>query len=140
MWFSLPFLFYQEPRLITLVFLKEIERYVSDFNTFFLSPPAINYLKEFAVALGFIVLGIFVTFTGVLLVAMFITFIGQSLCWYTHYYVSYFLYGSAALATLIFVHTLANKFYYKVSTIMFYYMIGFSNDYFPSINIKTSVR
>ncbi|XP_070791659.1 endoplasmic reticulum metallopeptidase 1 [Pituophis catenifer annectens] len=74
---------------------------------------AINYLKEFAVALGFIVLGVFVTLTSILLVATFISLIGQSLCWYTHYYVSYFLYGSAALATLIFVHTLAKKFYYK---------------------------
>ncbi|ETE64098.1 Endoplasmic reticulum metallopeptidase 1, partial [Ophiophagus hannah] len=73
----------------------------------------INYLKEFAIALGFIVLGFFVTLTGILLVAVFIALIGQSLCWYTHYYVSYFLYGSAALTTLIFVHTLAKKFYYK---------------------------
>ncbi|KAM3846159.1 endoplasmic reticulum metallopeptidase 1 isoform 2-T2 [Vipera latastei] len=80
---------------------------------------AINYMKEFAVALGFTVLSFFVTLTGIFLVALFISFIGQSLCWYTHYYVSYFLYGSAAVATLIFVHTLAKKFYYKHTNELF---------------------
>ncbi|KAM6468357.1 endoplasmic reticulum metallopeptidase 1 [Liasis olivaceus] len=74
---------------------------------------AINYLKEFAIALGFSILSWFVTLIGVLLVAVFICLIGRSLCWYTHYYVSYFLYGSAALAVLILVHTLAKKYYYK---------------------------
>ncbi|XP_063151141.1 endoplasmic reticulum metallopeptidase 1 [Candoia aspera] len=73
----------------------------------------INYLKEFAIAFGFSALSWFVTLIGTLLIAAIISLIGRSLCWYTHCYVSYFLYGSAALAKLILVHTLAKKFYYK---------------------------
>lgn len=50
----------------------------------------------------------------VLIVAVFVSVIGRSLSWYTHFYVSVFLYGTAAAAKLILVHTLAKKFFYKV--------------------------
>lgn len=50
----------------------------------------------------------------VVIVAVFVSVIGRSLSWYTHFYVSVFLYGTAAAANLILVHTLAKKFFYKV--------------------------
>ncbi|XP_053154804.1 endoplasmic reticulum metallopeptidase 1 isoform X2 [Hemicordylus capensis] len=74
---------------------------------------AISYLKELAIAFGFTVLSWFATLVGILFVAVFISVIGRSLSWYTHFHVSGFLYGTAALAKLILVHTLVKKFYYK---------------------------
>uniref|UniRef100_A0A8D2QGZ9 Endoplasmic reticulum metallopeptidase 1 n=1 Tax=Zonotrichia albicollis TaxID=44394 RepID=A0A8D2QGZ9_ZONAL len=50
---------------------------------------------------------------AVLMVAMFVSFIGRALSWYTHFYVSVSLYGTAAAAKLILVHMLAKKFFYK---------------------------
>nr|XP_025036521.1 endoplasmic reticulum metallopeptidase 1 [Pelodiscus sinensis] len=74
---------------------------------------AINYLKELSIAFGFTLLSWLSTVVIVLIVAVFISLIGRSLSWYNHFYVSVFLYGTAAVANLIFVHTLAKKFYYK---------------------------
>ncbi|XP_032633948.1 endoplasmic reticulum metallopeptidase 1 isoform X3 [Chelonoidis abingdonii] len=74
---------------------------------------AINYMKELSVAFGFTLLSWFSTLVTVLIVAVFISLIGQSLSWYNHFYVSIFLYGTAAAAKLILVHTLAKNFYYK---------------------------
>uniref|UniRef100_A0A8D2L6C6 Endoplasmic reticulum metallopeptidase 1 n=1 Tax=Varanus komodoensis TaxID=61221 RepID=A0A8D2L6C6_VARKO len=76
---------------------------------------AINYLKELAIAFGFTILSWLATLIGVLIVAVFISLIGHTLSWYTHFYVSVFLYGTATWAKLILVHTLAKTFYYKVS-------------------------
>uniref|UniRef100_A0A8C3ING4 Endoplasmic reticulum metallopeptidase 1 n=1 Tax=Chrysemys picta bellii TaxID=8478 RepID=A0A8C3ING4_CHRPI len=74
---------------------------------------AINYMKELSVAFSFTLLSWFSTLVTVLIVAVFISLIGRSLSWYNHFYVSIFLYGTAAAAKLILVHTLAKKFYYK---------------------------
>ncbi|EMP30479.1 Endoplasmic reticulum metallopeptidase 1 [Chelonia mydas] len=74
---------------------------------------AINYMKELSIAFGFTLLSWFSTLVTVLIVAVFISLIGRSLSWYNHFYVSIFLYGTAAAAKLILVHTLAKKFYYK---------------------------
>ncbi|XP_044301792.1 endoplasmic reticulum metallopeptidase 1 [Varanus komodoensis] len=74
---------------------------------------AINYLKELAIAFGFTILSWLATLIGVLIVAVFISLIGHTLSWYTHFYVSVFLYGTATWAKLILVHTLAKTFYYK---------------------------
>ncbi|XP_042308503.1 endoplasmic reticulum metallopeptidase 1 isoform X1 [Sceloporus undulatus] len=74
---------------------------------------AVSYAKELAIAVVLTVLSWLVTLLGVLTVAVFISLIGRCLSWYTHFYVSVFLYGTAALAKLIFVHTLAKTFYYK---------------------------
>uniref|UniRef100_A0A8C0ZFP2 Endoplasmic reticulum metallopeptidase 1 n=1 Tax=Cyanistes caeruleus TaxID=156563 RepID=A0A8C0ZFP2_CYACU len=53
------------------------------------------------------------TLVAVLMVAMFVSIIGRALSWYTHFYVSVSLYGTAAAAKLILVHMLAKKFFYK---------------------------
>ncbi|XP_054842505.1 endoplasmic reticulum metallopeptidase 1 [Eublepharis macularius] len=74
---------------------------------------AISYLRELAVAAVFTFLSWFVALAGTLVVAVFISLIGRSLAWYTHFHVSIFLYGTAAVAKLIFVHTLVKRFYYK---------------------------
>lgn len=74
---------------------------------------AFSYLKELAIAFGFTILLWFATLVGSLIVAVFISLIGRSLSWYTHFYVSSFLYGSAAVAQLILAHTLLKTFYYK---------------------------
>uniref|UniRef100_A0A8C9EML9 Endoplasmic reticulum metallopeptidase 1 n=1 Tax=Pavo cristatus TaxID=9049 RepID=A0A8C9EML9_PAVCR len=75
---------------------------------------AINNLKKFFTAFGLILLSWISTLVTVLIVAVFISLIGRSLSWYTHFYVSVFLYGTAAVVKLILVHSLAKKFYYKV--------------------------
>lgn len=74
---------------------------------------AINNLKKFFTAFGLILLSWISTLVTVLIVAVFISLIGRSLSWYTHFYVSVFLYGTAAVVKLIIVHSLAKKFYYK---------------------------
>ncbi|KAH0628316.1 hypothetical protein JD844_009273 [Phrynosoma platyrhinos] len=74
---------------------------------------AVSYAKELAIACVLTVLSWLAILLGVLIVAVFISLIGRSLSWYTHFYVSVFLYGTAALAKLIFIHTLAKTFYYK---------------------------
>lgn len=48
------------------------------------------------------------------MVAMFVSFIGRALSWYTHFYVSVSLYGTAAAAEIILVHMLAKEIFYKV--------------------------
>ncbi|XP_061485398.1 endoplasmic reticulum metallopeptidase 1 isoform X2 [Rhineura floridana] len=73
----------------------------------------VSYLKVLAVAFGFTVLSWIATLVGILIVAVFISLIGHSLSWYSHFYVSVFLYGTAALAKLILLHTLAKTFYFK---------------------------
>ncbi|KFV72631.1 Endoplasmic reticulum metallopeptidase 1, partial [Struthio camelus australis] len=74
---------------------------------------AISNLKKFSTAFGLTLLSWISALVTVLIVAVFISLIGRSLSWYTHFYVSFSLYGTAAIAKLILVHTLAKKFFYK---------------------------
>uniref|UniRef100_A0A672UZF9 Endoplasmic reticulum metallopeptidase 1 n=1 Tax=Strigops habroptila TaxID=2489341 RepID=A0A672UZF9_STRHB len=74
---------------------------------------AIHTLKKFFTAFGLTLISWICTLVTVLIVAVFVSVIGRSLSWYTHFYVSVFLYGTAAAANLILVHTLAKKFFYK---------------------------
>uniref|UniRef100_A0A8C4KCZ7 Endoplasmic reticulum metallopeptidase 1 n=1 Tax=Dromaius novaehollandiae TaxID=8790 RepID=A0A8C4KCZ7_DRONO len=73
----------------------------------------LNNLKKFSTAFGLTLLSWISALVTVFIVAVFISLIGRSLSWYTHFYVSVSLYGTAATAKLIFVHTLAKKFFYK---------------------------
>lgn len=90
---------------------------------FVFSPIALSYIKEFSVAFGLTLVSWLSTLVTVFIVALFISLIGRSLFWYTHFYVSVFLYGTAAAAKLILVHTLAKKFYYKVSIFIVYCLL-----------------
>uniref|UniRef100_A0A8C0FJ50 Endoplasmic reticulum metallopeptidase 1 n=1 Tax=Bubo bubo TaxID=30461 RepID=A0A8C0FJ50_BUBBB len=74
---------------------------------------AIHNLKNFFTAFGLTLISWVCTLVTVLIVAVFVSVIGRSLSWYTHFYVSVFLYGTAAVAKLVLVHTLAKKFFYK---------------------------
>ncbi|XP_074876021.1 endoplasmic reticulum metallopeptidase 1 isoform X2 [Buteo buteo] len=74
---------------------------------------AIHNLKKFFTAFGITLISWVCTLVTVLIVAVFISVIGRSLSWYTHFYVSVFLYGTAAAANLVLVHTLAKKFFLK---------------------------
>ncbi|KAK1334507.1 hypothetical protein QTO34_005513 [Cnephaeus nilssonii] len=71
-----------------------------------------NYTKDFFCGLGITVIGWFTSLVTVLIIAVFVSLIGQSLSWYNHFYVSVCLYGTAAAAKIIFIHTLAKRFYY----------------------------
>lgn len=73
--------------------------------------------------LGITLISWFTSLVTVLIIAVFISLIGQSLSWYNHFYVSVCLYGTATVAKIIFIHTLAKRFYYMVS-------VGISVDFF----------
>ncbi|XP_062456249.1 endoplasmic reticulum metallopeptidase 1 [Rhea pennata] len=74
---------------------------------------AVSNLRKFFMAFGLTLLSWISALVTVLTVAVFISLVGRSLSWYTHFYVSVSLYGTAATAKLILVHVLAKKFYYK---------------------------
>lgn len=75
---------------------------------------AIHNLKKLLTAFSLTLTSWVCTLVAVLMVAMFVSVIGRALSWYTHFYVSVSLYGTAAAAKLILVHMLAKKFFYKV--------------------------
>ncbi|KAM6184068.1 endoplasmic reticulum metallopeptidase 1 isoform 1-T1 [Erethizon dorsatum] len=72
----------------------------------------VNYTKDFLCGLGITFISWFTSLVTVLIIAVFVSLIGQSLSWYNHFYVSICLYGTAAAAKIIFIHTLAKRFYY----------------------------
>ncbi|KAM5298948.1 endoplasmic reticulum metallopeptidase 1 isoform 2-T2 [Ctenodactylus gundi] len=72
----------------------------------------VTYTKDFLCGLVITLIGWFISLVTVLIIAVFISLIGQSLSWYNHFYVSVCLYGTAATAKVIFIHTLAKRFYY----------------------------
>ncbi|XP_006881373.1 PREDICTED: endoplasmic reticulum metallopeptidase 1 [Elephantulus edwardii] len=71
-----------------------------------------HYTKDFLCGLGVTLVSWFTSLLTVLIIAVFISLIGQSLSWYTHFYVSVCLYGAAAVAKIVFIHSLAKRFYY----------------------------
>ncbi|KAM6184070.1 endoplasmic reticulum metallopeptidase 1 isoform 3-T3 [Erethizon dorsatum] len=77
----------------------------------------VNYTKDFLCGLGITFISWFTSLVTVLIIAVFVSLIGQSLSWYNHFYVSICLYGTAAAAKIIFIHTLAKRFYYMVNFI-----------------------
>ncbi|XP_058287366.1 endoplasmic reticulum metallopeptidase 1 isoform X3 [Hylobates moloch] len=76
-----------------------------------------NYKKDFLCGLGITLISWFTSLVTVLIIAVFISLIGQSLSWYNHFYVSVCLYGTATVAKIIFIHTLAKRFYYMINFI-----------------------
>uniref|UniRef100_A0A8C5LN00 Endoplasmic reticulum metallopeptidase 1 n=1 Tax=Leptobrachium leishanense TaxID=445787 RepID=A0A8C5LN00_9ANUR len=70
--------------------------------------------------------GLFVTITSwvsalvtVMIMAVFVSLTGNALSWYTHFYVSVCLYGSAGLAKIILVHSLAKNLYYTTTNVQY---------------------
>ncbi|NXP63510.1 ERMP1 metallopeptidase, partial [Chloropsis cyanopogon] len=76
-------------------------------------PRAVHNLKNLLTAFSLTLTSWVCTLVAVLMVAIFVSIIGRALSWYTHFYVSVSLYGTAAAAKLILVHMLAKKFFYK---------------------------
>ncbi|NXD92523.1 ERMP1 metallopeptidase, partial [Chaetorhynchus papuensis] len=76
-------------------------------------PRAVHNLKKLLTAFSLTLASWVCTLVAVLMVAAFVSIIGRALSWYTHFYVSVSLYGTAAAAKLILVHMLAKKFFYK---------------------------
>ncbi|XP_067839735.1 endoplasmic reticulum metallopeptidase 1 [Heptranchias perlo] len=71
-----------------------------------------HYKRDLLYGIGVTIICWFIVFVTVLIVAVFISLTGQSMSWYTHFYVSIVIYGSIALAKLIMIHTLAKNLYY----------------------------
>ncbi|XP_063311179.1 endoplasmic reticulum metallopeptidase 1 [Pelobates fuscus] len=70
--------------------------------------------------------GLFITIVSwisalvsVLIIAVLISLAGKALSWYTHFYVSVCLYGSAALAKIILVNYLAKNLYYTGTNVQY---------------------
>ncbi|XP_021489920.1 endoplasmic reticulum metallopeptidase 1 isoform X2 [Meriones unguiculatus] len=71
-----------------------------------------NYMRDFLCGLGITFISWFTSLVTVLIIAVFVSLIGQSLSWYNHFYVAVCLYGTATVAKIILIHTLAKRFYY----------------------------
>ncbi|XP_068091599.1 endoplasmic reticulum metallopeptidase 1 isoform X3 [Hyperolius riggenbachi] len=86
---------------------------------FYLSKKTIKYKRGGMNYARDLMVGLFITVTSwvsalvtVLIIAVLVTLTGNALSWYTDFYVSVCLYGAAALAKLILMHTLAKQFYF----------------------------
>ncbi|XP_031245925.1 endoplasmic reticulum metallopeptidase 1 isoform X3 [Mastomys coucha] len=71
-----------------------------------------NYVRDFLCGLGITFISWFTSLVTVLIIAVFVSLIGQSLSWYNYFYIAVCLYGTATVAKIIFIHTLAKRFYY----------------------------
>lgn len=71
-----------------------------------------RYVRELAYATGVVVLSWLVTLLAVLIVALLVSLAGRSMFWYSHFYASICLYGSAATGKMVLIHTLAKNLYY----------------------------
>ncbi|XP_018415801.1 PREDICTED: endoplasmic reticulum metallopeptidase 1 isoform X2 [Nanorana parkeri] len=86
---------------------------------FYLSKNTIKYKRAGMNYARDLMVGLFITVTSwvsalvtVLIMAVLVTLSGYTLSWYTHFYVAVALYGAAALAKLILMHSLAKQFYF----------------------------
>ncbi|XP_035377303.1 endoplasmic reticulum metallopeptidase 1-like [Electrophorus electricus] len=71
-----------------------------------------HYLRDLALGSCVALLSWFATLLSVLIVALVLTLAGCSMFWYSHFSVAIALYGSAAAAKILLVHTLAKNLYY----------------------------
>ncbi|GAB1302313.1 Endoplasmic reticulum metallopeptidase 1 [Apodemus speciosus] len=71
-----------------------------------------NYMRDFLCGLGITFISWFTSLVTVLIIAVFVSLVGQSLSWYNYFYIAVCLYGTATVAKIILIHTLAKRFYY----------------------------
>ncbi|KAL1787365.1 endoplasmic reticulum metallopeptidase 1 [Sigmodon hispidus] len=88
-----------------------------------------NYTRDFLCGLAITFTSWFTSLVTVLIIAVFVSLIGQSLSWYNHFYTAVCLYGTATVAKIILIHTLAKKFYY----------VNVSNQYLGEVFFDTSL-
>ncbi|KAG9486725.1 hypothetical protein GDO78_006874 [Eleutherodactylus coqui] len=72
----------------------------------------INYARDLMVGLFISVTSWISALVTVLILAVLVSHTGSSLSWYTHFYVAVCLYGAAAVAKIILMHTMAKTFYF----------------------------
>ncbi|TRY97146.1 hypothetical protein DNTS_032795 [Danionella cerebrum] len=73
------------------------------------------YLRALAGGVCVTLLSWLVTLLTLLILALLLTLLGRSMFWYTHFYSALCVYGAAAAAKIVLVHTLAKNLYYTVS-------------------------
>ncbi|CAO2585140.1 Endoplasmic reticulum metallopeptidase 1 [Lemmus lemmus] len=88
-----------------------------------------DYPRDFLCGLAITFIGWFTSLVTVLIIAVFVSLIGQSLSWYNHFYIAVCLYGTATVAKIILIHTLAKRFYY----------VNVSNQYLGEVFFDTSL-
>ncbi|XP_038193619.1 endoplasmic reticulum metallopeptidase 1 isoform X1 [Arvicola amphibius] len=88
-----------------------------------------DYPRDFLCGLAVTLIGWFTSLVTVLIIAVFVSLIGQSLSWYNHFYIAVCLYGTATVAKIILIHTLAKRFYY----------VNVSNQYLGEVFFDTSL-
>ncbi|KAM4809607.1 endoplasmic reticulum metallopeptidase 1 [Rhinophrynus dorsalis] len=71
-----------------------------------------NYAKDLLFGLFITLVSWISALVTVLIIAVIVSLAGRALFWYTHFYVSVFLYGSAVVAKLILMHTLAKTLWF----------------------------
>ncbi|XP_075065388.1 endoplasmic reticulum metallopeptidase 1 [Mixophyes fleayi] len=86
---------------------------------FYLSKKTIKYKRGGTNYAQDLMVGLFISVTSwisalvtVLIIAVLVTIFSNALSWYTHFYVSVSLYGAAAVAKLVLIHTLAKNLYF----------------------------
>ncbi|XP_075683460.1 endoplasmic reticulum metallopeptidase 1 [Rhinoderma darwinii] len=86
---------------------------------FYLSKKTIKYRRKGTYYPRDLITGLFINVISwisalvtVLILAVLVTLTGNALSWYTHFYVAVSLYGAAAVAKLIFMHTMAKTFFF----------------------------
>ncbi|XP_053558534.1 endoplasmic reticulum metallopeptidase 1 [Bombina bombina] len=72
-----------------------------------------NYAKDLLFGVLITLMSWISALVTVLIIAVLVSLTGNALSWYTHFYVSISLYGTAALAKLILVHTMARNFFFS---------------------------
>ncbi|KAG8455174.1 hypothetical protein GDO86_001390 [Hymenochirus boettgeri] len=75
-----------------------------------------NYAQDLMYGLLITLVSWISALVTVLIIAVLVSLAGRALFWYTNFYVSVFLYGSAAVAKLILVHSLAKTFFFASSS------------------------
>ncbi|OBS71964.1 hypothetical protein A6R68_13461 [Neotoma lepida] len=88
-----------------------------------------DYTRDFLCGLAITFISWFTSLVTVLIIAVFVSLIGQSLSWYNHFYIAVCLYGTATVAKIILIHTLAKRFYY----------VNVSNQYLGEVFFDTSL-
>ncbi|CAH6777974.1 endoplasmic reticulum metallopeptidase 1 isoform X1 [Phodopus roborovskii] len=89
----------------------------------------VDYTRDFLCGLAITFISWFTSLVTVLIIAVFVSLIGQSLSWYNHFYVAVCLYGTATVAKIILIHTLAKRFYY----------VNVSNQYLGEVFFDTAL-
>ncbi|KAM4052330.1 endoplasmic reticulum metallopeptidase 1 [Anomaloglossus baeobatrachus] len=92
---------------------------IAAITLFYLSKKTIKYRRGGTNYARDLMIGLFITVTSwisslvtVLILSVLVSLTGNAMSWYTHFYVAVSLYGTAAVAKLILMHTMAKIFFF----------------------------